>query len=129
MVLIKGKTLPISRNNYHDRKRNKSTTRTYRIPVPPPLGLHDPHQVRVEQRDPVPPPVHRQQPLPQGLQGRGAPRRAPQHLRQDHPVHRAGEARLRHARDRLRPALRREADQGMCNISSEQFYRNGVFGY
>ena len=66
------------------------TYRCFRIAVPPAVGVHDPHQVREQLRHPESAAVHRQLALPQGLQERGAPRYAAQHLRQDHPVHRAG---------------------------------------
>lgn len=54
------------------------------------MGLHDPHQVREQQRHAVAPAQHRQLVVPQRLQVGGAARHAAQHLRQNHPVHRSG---------------------------------------
>ena len=44
---------------------------------------------------------HRQLALPEGLEGGRAERHSAEHLRQDHPVHRPGEARLLDEGDRL----------------------------
>ena len=72
-----------------------------RISLPSPVGLHGPDQMRVQQCDPVSASVHCQLPVSQRLQDHRAQRRATQHLRQNHSVHRTGKARFRDERDRL----------------------------
>lgn len=80
-----------------------------RVAVPSPLGVHDPHQVRVQLRHAVASAKHRQLSLPQGLKGCGPARHASQHLRENHPVHRARTPRLRHEGNSVRSAHGRTA--------------------
>ena len=62
-----------------------------RIALPAAVGLHDPHQVREQQRHAVSPAQHRQFALPQRIEIGRPSRHSAQHLRQNYPIHRPGE--------------------------------------
>ena len=68
--------------------------RWVRISVSIAVGLHDPHQVREQQRDPFTIAQYRQLAFPQRLQIGRSSRHSFKHFRENHPVHRSSNLKL-----------------------------------